>query len=76
MERTSEVSLAMIHRRDLLREFEKEEYGDGVIFFPDDLSVREGKFFLWLAKKYGFANQLENEMEQLYTVLVLKHQKV
>jgi hypothetical protein len=75
MRTDDEEMLAILLRRSLLREFETDTYGNGIMFFPDKTAVREAKFILWLLDRYGAKEQAMEEAEQCLTLHLLQRQK-
>ncbi len=55
----------------LKHEFELETYGD-VMFFPDDVTVREAKFMVWVLDRYGIKEQAMADADRFLTMYALK----
>jgi len=71
MSKDKQLILIARHFSSLEREFLDLTYGK-CMFFPDDVQVRHVKFMQWLAERYGFADQLCNDLEKCELIDTLK----
>lgn len=68
---TNDEKLATLLRHGLKHEFEEETYGK-TMFFPDDVTVREAKFMIWLFDRYGVKEQAMEEANKYLTLYALR----
>lgn len=54
-----------------MRAFEREEYGEKRMFFPDNATVRQAKFLHALFEKYGIKEQILDEADKMLTFEML-----
>lgn len=71
----NEELLAAFLVSSLRSEFEQDTYGSNVMFFPDNTSVRNAKFFLWLFTRLGVKEKALLEAEKYQTLHLLSRKK-
>jgi hypothetical protein len=71
MDEKHKIAWVAAYHGQLTREFNDSEYGK-CMFFPDDVTVRQAKFMLWLMKKYGVEDQFLNDIEKFEMFVMLK----
>lgn len=66
-ERDDEIEAVSYFFNKAMRAFEREEYGDNPMFFPDNATVRQAKFLHALFEKYGILDKILLESDKMLT---------